>query len=1030
MTFQSLRRLAYAACLLAAVGLPAAAVTPLPGRPSSTAVQPRPTATPSGPTTTPRTGRPATPVIPLRKPDTPATGSTTGALMGKDLNGAGALTSSGPIRSGRPVNAPGGSPPPGDEAKLELAIDHLQPLLPLSAVPAGAVKGTEADILDENGQHISTFQCASEQRTGDWLLHGNADFYVLSFSCVNGRIDGGVSTDVHGATRIDFVFARGAHGALMAGAGPRQLLKADPQLDASTSRAWAEANNCLQLFATYQKDPNQGAFHVDNIGGYGRCTLVPVAAYMKTLSMPAPPPISDAGLPPLDQVKVSGYPYDPRQMPRQLSVFSQWLSDPDCKGGNCTDSAFDDVVWQLLSFPAPPTNGGVPLGSSPPDLAFVTDGKPTYQVVTLSYQPTPTGAPACVPGRAISATASSFATPVPFTSHQASAEEIKDLGLSGKEPWISVFTLTKDQVDTMIDANPTTKIAWMSVNPIIDGKCVTYSSYPMAINGNESPAMRAADQYAAESGLEAAAHQQMTDNEATAKNALFQGQPPQTFMPANIIVAGYTPPYNFHPDPILHSPLMDDDKTLDGLVPLDDAFGKDNDGNEWGKKLVWQFRDDWGGDCSYNPYYFTQAAQIHASPHDFLSDLEWTVNTYATIYEGLKDFTVNGFEYISTGGECPFTPPEAFEPGQTEDMPAACKTYKKGLQFGMKVGMTAMGLPEHLPSSNDLMNLGASYAASEAIDTATDGIDITGDIPDSWHDYAVSQLATRIRNAVKASDCAQPTTPGDTASQDGFDGINPITMCGYNNGSMMNNTAFPDINGDINHSTLYLTLTPNPKALGVDSRFRIYVSVGNGKIPAIGDPTLDKITDAYNKSLAPVMTGASATIDARDVAGQSPMTVPVELTYDQNDWEAAVSAAGTCPQDAFEDACKSEVGRWAFKQTISRFSQSIDVRVTYDWSPPISGCATGVVPVAVLDANGKPTGEVNPQVESRCVSEEQKVQFTAVSRQGPLGKAIGNEYMFALGNLHACPGMELNWDNDVGIPTGTVRPADNAYNGL
>lgn len=435
---------------------------------------------------------------------------------------------------------------------------------------------------------------------------------------------------------------------------------------------------------------------------------------------------------------------------------------------------------------------------------------------------------------------------------------------------------------------------------------------------------------------------------------------------------------------------------------------------------------DWKEGCYFNTGSIQQAILLGKSwkPSGIWEGLITGLSMFATAWSAMKDVFVSAFVSFSTFGACP-----ANFPGQPQEkMPKACSYLKTATKAGLNIAMTTVGIPPEIPSAKSLIEGGAEYLATQAVDyglkqvagsgaseylsTATEyvGQQAIDELTDYARKKMVSEIKSQLVNMTEAGSCPFPAASAQEAKEKGYTAWNPNNQCGSKTTDMGSNLASlgkvaPSAAGDEDNAVLWLNLKPVPEAQGRGKTVTVTVSTPDFTFPS-GYPEMLKKeilkygTNGQLRLFRPV----TFSIDSANVGAEG-MKVPVNLTLNNDDWNVwkqMVQKANVCALNAFYESCieESAIGNrnWLLTQP-----QTLSIDVSYRWTNDesiLKQCAN------FKDFIG---GKIH------CATFDPTEKFQTMKVKQVLSKTWGGNY--GIPNYsNVCPGYKVATAPETGLP--------------
>lgn len=445
---------------------------------------------------------------------------------------------------------------------------------------------------------------------------------------------------------------------------------------------------------------------------------------------------------------------------------------------------------------------------------------------------------------------------------------------------------------------------------------------------------------------------------------------------------------------------------------------------------------DWTEGCYFNTGAISQAILLGKSwkPSGIWEGLVTGLSMFATAWSAMKDIFVSAFVNLSTFGACP-----ANFPGQPQEkMPKACSYFKSATKTGLNFAMTAVGIPPEIPSAKSLIEGGAEYLATQAVDYGLKQVAGSGaseylstaaeyvgqQAIDELSDYArkkmISEIKSQLVGMTEAGSCPFPAASLQEAKEKGYTAWNPNNQCGSKTTDMGSNLASlgkvaNSPAGDENNAVLWLNLKPVPEAQGRGKSVTVRISTPDFTFPNGYPEIYKKEIQKYgiNGQLR-LFRPVTFTIDSADV-GANGLKVPVNLTLNNDDWNVwkqLIQKSGTCPLNAFYEACveESAIGN---RNWLLTMPQNLMVDVSFNWTNDesiLKQCAN------FKDFIG---GKVH------CATFDSTEKFQTLKVQQVLSKTWGGNY--GIPNYsNVCPGFKVAIQPETGLPyvTGDWEPDD------
>ncbi len=435
---------------------------------------------------------------------------------------------------------------------------------------------------------------------------------------------------------------------------------------------------------------------------------------------------------------------------------------------------------------------------------------------------------------------------------------------------------------------------------------------------------------------------------------------------------------------------------------------------------------NWSENCYFTTGAIEQAILLGKSwkPDGIFEALVTGLSMFATAWSAMKDVFVSAFVNLATFGACP-----ANFPGQPQEkMPKACSYLKTATKTGLNIAMSAVGVPPEIPSAKSLIEGGAEYLATQAVDYGLKQVAGSGaseylstaaeyvgqQAIDELSDYArkkmISEIKGQMVSMTDAGSCPFPAASYQEAKEKGYASWNPANQCGSKHtdvgsdlASMGKVASAPA--GDENNAVLWLNLKPNPAGQGRGKKVTIRVSIPqisfpNGYFQGYINEISKYGTDGQLRLFRPV----SFSIDTADI-GPNGLKVPINLTLNNDDWNVwkqMIQKANSCALNAFYESCVQEnaIGNRNFLLTIP---QNLKIDISYQWTKDESAstyCSDIIEPFT-----GKP----------HCISFGTPIASQTMNFKQVLSKNWGGNYGIP-NYANVCPGYKLASSPDTGLP--------------
>lgn len=420
-----------------------------------------------------------------------------------------------------------------------------------------------------------------------------------------------------------------------------------------------------------------------------------------------------------------------------------------------------------------------------------------------------------------------------------------------------------------------------------------------------------------------------------------------------------------------------------------------------------KYREGWVNGCAYSSDGFYQAALLkrHQMPDTAWEWVVFTADAWAGIYQLLQGVLVNGFAYVTTGGECPFHDPTAANP----DPSKACAAYQKGLRAGLHYAMSSVGLPAELPSSSNLADQGTGYLASLAVGYALSDLPLSQELVDkaqSGGEELGKLIGQEILQASEIGRCPQPADSLEDAREKGYDSWDPITRCARRTGSWLNfGKLAPAALGDTWTGVAWVQVRPNPSYTGVASTVRISIDTEfAGPLSAAHlPPAFLKAASGSLGKLRPLVAAIPPLeIDASKVPPEG-FKIPIFVRFPEEDWLAVAQRMEGRSDHAFTPQWDLDTARNAWRTALSEVRGGLQVHVSYRFTD-------------------------DPQLLNPCVQTQTAGKIcshfsgTATAKAGGLGGTLSRvDANFPYGVAPTpppCPGFERDFFQESGMPAG------------
>lgn len=943
-----------------------------------------------------------------------------------------------PVSTASPVATPSAM---GDE-EAALIGRIGQPHVAASPIAAGLVRTKPQLLLD--GQRAPLDVICTAGKAGQdavTLSRSNDGLLTVHFVCYPSSM-GGHPADYTVTVRT------GGKGALVPGRGPRRITVGGALLPTTQSRTFAEIANCVDLFGKYKGGGY--IFHIGATGNYPRCSLVAASTFDKQLlaMVPAKAVLGPNGRPTkIDRGAIDAALID-NSRPEHLI---HWTPPHHGSGGEVDQSQpahAEALTGEVLTPAGPPPVSGPPstLTTAPMSngtrwsAAFLSRTKPAYSIAVL--QLVKRSGPNVLAGKSV--TLNGVTTQVPAASNKvtdfASAaakgnpciaalapdklagltvvkldapvklETPIDAGWAAPGPaWVSTFALNETQYKQLLGGQKDGNY-WLRVIPAVSQGsaapvpgCAGEPSDPSPVSVGYTAAELATYQTLQQGQVQAEVDAAL----AAAQQALPGG--PAGAAPLTVEVIGWVPPDHSWGTLVMNAVPHDEMVMKNGLPvslslvdpdaflakPHEDTFSLD----DAYPTATWPWRKGWFKGGIYDTIQFEEAEKAKEAIDDWYDYLLAGLNIMTAPYQMLQQVIVEAVVYAASGGECPFN-----APGETaQNQAKACSVFKDVASTGLKVAMSAAGLPPTLPNAGELIDQGADYLAGLALDYVD-----AGALSDIARQELAKATANAIRQAVHYHECATPIDPNKPAKDQGYDSIDLKNSCGYRAGDWTTFAHWDHLPSTDYTAVMFVRVKRNPNALpGVDPHMELSAYVEQTANPT--DPKYDGLKKDIAKlgySPQPLIGPDPIRIDARNVPPEGTV-IPIVFFYPAALYKWAVSDHMSCQSQLLGDCLGAAFNVW--EAMLQGGQQKMTLNAAYRFGPDIT-----------LSEPSK-TGGHNLVASAPAIA-----HFSPAQLSGSLGKVVPG-LTFGIPTYLPEPGFKLTGETSLrgtGLPTYRVVPKD------
>lgn len=418
---------------------------------------------------------------------------------------------------------------------------------------------------------------------------------------------------------------------------------------------------------------------------------------------------------------------------------------------------------------------------------------------------------------------------------------------------------------------------------------------------------------------------------------------------------------------------------------------------------VWPWRSGWKTGQAYDPKWFDIARREKEKSEDLIDYLADGLNNASIVYAELKKGFVDTLTWAISHGQC--NPPFSKE----EEKYTVCKILDINGTIGLNLAMAWAGIPPTLPTTRDLIDRGAEYLAATTIDYVA-GVDprIGMVLDTAGRDVAAKWLGQEIRTAALGQMCADPTTP-TTYQQQGYDGFDKITLCGWRRGDVTSHARWEGVPAAPKMATLFVRVRRNPSAIGYDSKFVLTTHSSQMGVPTMYQGAYGKL--AGIGGYQPFQMGAPIVIDANDIPPEG-LIVPVHYLYDEQRFRDIAKATPECNKSQLV-SCETDMAYDLFIGLLRLGTQKLDVDIAYRFADVVRVSAPSTV-----------SGE-EKVVETPAIA-----SYTAATLTGSLGKVYPG-LTYAIPVLPTAPGFKYSGGTrPSGLPDYNLvpeKPLDDMY---